>query len=182
MTLTKQNPSHWLQCQNFSTRPFSSAGDRTTASIMSNQKKVSKRSTTKIAFIRSIRTISSPIAELLRLQADGGIISTRVFWWSTQIALAIILIRLILTINIAITQPRFANASPLGKRDNKHRKSDWKQTLGGKKKTFKAIDRCFFLSFIYLFNYSFLLVLLSSLMNRKNPTCTYTLKYHPQHF
>lgn len=180
MTLTKQKSSQRLQHQDFSTRSFSSTGGITTVSVMSNQKKVSERSTTKIAFIRSIRTISSPIAELLRLQADGGIISTRVFWWSTQIALAIILIRLILTINIAITKPRFANASPLGKRDNKHRKSDWKQTLGRKIKTLQSNIQIF--SFSFLFYYSFLLIRLSSLMSRKKPSCTYILKHHPQHF
>lgn len=84
--------------------------------------------TTKNIFIRSIRAIFFPIAELFRLEADGRVISTRVFRRSTQISLAIILIRLILTINVSITQPRFTDASPLEKR-NTYTKLVWKELL-----------------------------------------------------
>lgn len=61
--------------------------------------------------IRTIWAVISSVAKFLRRQADGGVVGTHMVRELTHQCLTVVLIRVVLTIAVAITNPGFADAA-----------------------------------------------------------------------
>lgn len=71
--------------------------------------------TTELSLIRAISTVIVAITQLVGRQADRGVVGTGVRGGPAGQGLTVLLIRVILTVAVAVTHPCFANAPSWGR-------------------------------------------------------------------
>lgn len=68
------------------------------------------RLTTELALIRAVSTVILAVAQLVRRQADRGVVGAGMGGWPAGQGLTVLLVGVIFTVAVAITHPRLADA------------------------------------------------------------------------